>query len=241
MVKAMNWNFNDTILTISDAHAPYNHPDFFPFMDALKRKYRPKLTVSMGDLVDYHGISFHDSDPDILSAGDELRAAQKFCQKLEKLFPNLIVIGSNHGDLPLRKLLAHGLPKHLLRPYNDIYGVKKWQFVDDLTLKSKDQTVYFAHGITKDGIKLVAQRGVCTIQGHWHTTCRIEYLSTPQNLLWSMQVGCLIDKQALAFAYDKLNLTRPIIATGVIVGGLPKLEPMILNKKGRWVGKLGDI
>jgi hypothetical protein len=53
-----------------------------------------------------------------------------------------------------------------------------------------------------------------------------------------MQSGCLIDRKALAFAYDKLNLNRPIIGTSIIIDSKPELIPMILNKAGRWIGKL---
>jgi len=48
----------------------------------------------------------------------------------------------------------------------------------------------------------------------------------------------LIDKKSLAFAYDKLNLQRPVIGVGMIINSLPVLIPMILNNKGRWCGKL---
>jgi hypothetical protein len=36
----------------------------------------------------------------------------------------------------------------------------------------------------------------------------------------------------------KNNLKRPVIGTGIIVNGIPKLIPMILNKKGLWIGKI---
>jgi hypothetical protein len=31
---------------------------------------------------------------------------------------------------------------------------------------------------------------------------------------------------------------RPIIGCAVIINGLPKLIPMVLNKSGRWIGKI---
>jgi len=235
----LQWDFSRPILTISDMHGPYQHPDSLEFLAALKKKYRPAMAVSLGDLVDNHGISFHDSDPDLDGPGKELKRAQRFCQQLEELFPRMTIIGSNHGDLPLRKFVSHGLPRGMLRPYNEIYGVSpKWRFVDDLTLTDGRQTVYFVHGISKNGAKLAAQRGLCVVQGHYHTEFRIDYVSNPASLLWSMQVGCLIDGKSLAFAYDWLHLMRPIIGTGVIINGQPRLEPMVLNRKGRWIGRL---
>lgn len=227
------------ILTISDAHIPYEHKDFFRFMKALKKKYKPDLVICMGDLADFHDISFHDSDPGLMSAGDELKALQHKAKQLEQIFPEMYIIGSNHGDLPARRAFASKMPRAFLRPYNDIYGVGKgWKFVDELYLEDNKKLYYFTHGISKNGLKLATQRGVCVTQGHYHTEFRVDYASNPRDLIWSMQVGCLIDPKALAFGYDKLNLTRPIIGTGGIYHGQPALHPMVLAKDGRWNGRL---
>jgi hypothetical protein len=220
-------------------HMPYHHPDSFKFLAALKRKYKPHMVISVGDLGDFHNISFHKSDPRLPNANDELLALQKHSRQLEKLFPDMYITAGNHDVLPARRLFAEGMPASLLKPYNELYGVGKgWKFVDDLTLIDGKDILYVVHGIVKDGRKLAAQRGVNVVQGHYHTDCRIDYVSNPRNLLWSMQVGCLIDRVALAFAYDKLNLNRPIIATGVTINGQPKLEPLILTSKHKWIGKL---
>lgn len=236
----LKFNFlKKRILFISDMHIPYHHPDSIKFLAAMKRKYKPHLVVSVGDLGDFHNISFHKSDPRLPNANDELINLQKYSRELYKLFPKMIITLGNHDSLPSRRLFDEGLPTSLLKPYNDIYGVGPgWQFVDDLTLIDGNEIIYVVHGIVKDGRKLAAQRGVHVIQGHHHTECRIDYVSNPRNLLWSMQVGCLIDRNALAFAYDKPNLNRPIIASGISVNGQPKLEPMVLTTKHRWIGKL---
>ena len=43
------------------------------FLRALKKKYKGfDLVVGIGDEIDQHAISMHDSDPDLPSAGDEL-------------------------------------------------------------------------------------------------------------------------------------------------------------------------
>ncbi len=68
---------NDRILVISDMHHPYSHPDVLPFLTALNKKYQPTRVVCVGDEIDCHAMSFHDSDPDLMSAGDELQAAIK--------------------------------------------------------------------------------------------------------------------------------------------------------------------
>lgn len=228
-----------TTLFISDMHVPYHHPDSIKFLDAIKKAYKPDLVVSVGDLADFHNISFHKSDPKLPNANDELLALQKGAAQLEKIFPSLYITLGNHDQLPSRRLFDQGIPNSFLKPYNDLYGVGKgWKFVDELIIKDGEEILYVVHGITKDGRKLAAQRGVHVVQGHYHTECRIDYISNPRNLLWSMQVGCLIDKQALAFAYDKPNLNRPILSIGLVKQGQPLLMPMKLNSKSRWVGKL---
>ena len=240
-MTTMKFDFdNKTILAISDMHIPFHHKDSFAFLKELKALYKPDLVVSLGDLGDFHNISFHAADPDLLSAGDELEQLQKYSSQLEKLFPSMVIIGSNHGDLILRKALANGLPKGFIRPYNDIYGVGPgWVFVDDLTLTCKGEPdIYFVHSVRKNLLQVAQQRGQRVVCGHNQESFNIEYAGNPHSLLWSCIAGCLIDKDSLAFMYNKLNLNRPIIGTAVIKYGHPQLCPMVLNKHGRWVGEI---
>lgn len=231
-----------TVLLLSDLHAPYHHPDSLAFLKAVKNHYEPDLVVSVGDLADFHGISFHDSDPDLDSAGLELEKLQDFSGKLEKLFPDLYIVGSNHGDLPLRKALSNGLPREIFRPFNEIYGVGEgWKFLDDLTLKDplkKEPDLYICHSIKKNALQVAQQRGQRFVCGHYHESFEISYCGNPNELLWAMIVGCLIDKKSRAFAYNQLNLNRPIIGTGVVENGYPTLLPMVLNKEGKWTGRI---
>ena len=229
-----------SICVISDMHMPFEHPDALRFLQAIKRKYKPTLTVNIGDEIDSHDLSFHDSDKDLPSAGDELKLAIQKIKKLESIFPDMILVDSNHGSLAIRRMKHHGIPMKYMATNQQIYGVSdRWQWVNDLMVKLPNgQNCYFAHLITKDGKKLASQRAVNVVQGHFHTEFRIDYVSNPDNLLWSLQVGCLIDKRSLAFAYDKLNLSRPVIGCAVIVDSKPILIPMPLNKSSRWTGKL---
>lgn len=228
------------IMCISDQHFPFEHPDTFAFLAAIKRKYKPTLVINGGDEIDQHSLSFHDSDSDLPSAGDELRLAIVKLKRLEKMFPKMLLLDSNHGSMTIRKMKHHGIPMKYLASPHDIYGVsKQWQWVNDLTLTLPNgQPVYFCHGMSKQGIKLAAQRGTNVCQFHFHTDFRIDYIGNPNSLLWSLQCGCLIDRKSLAFAYDKLNLNRPIIGTAVIIDSKPILIPMTLNRAGRWIKKL---
>jgi len=78
---------------------------------------------------------------------------------------------------------------------------------------------------------------MCSVAGHYHNTFKIEYWANPLGLYWGMQTGCLIDDRSFAFNYNNVNLHRPLIGTGLIINGLPILEPMVLDSEGNWVGK----
>jgi hypothetical protein len=42
----------------------------------------------------------------------------------------------------------------------------------------------------------------------------------------------------MAFEYAKNFKSRFIVGTAMILDGQPKLFPMVLNKEGKWIGKL---
>ena len=57
---------HECVLVISDLHIPYHHPQSFDFLKAIKKKYKDiDLVVNIGDELDQHGLSFHDTDPDL--------------------------------------------------------------------------------------------------------------------------------------------------------------------------------
>lgn len=227
-----------SILILSDMHHPYSHPDIIPFLSALKKKFKFDKVVCIGDEVDHHAISFHSSDPDLPSAGDELKNAINSLKPIYKLFPKVDVVESNHGSLVYRKALANGLPKAVFKNYNDILEAPKdWVWSFDLKLNTPLGLVYFCHGKSGSAGRLASQYGCSTVQGHFHEKAQISYQSTPEKLIFDMHVGCLADDKSLAMGYNKINPRRPIVSVGVIINGIPQLIPMILNKNGRWIGR----
>ena len=229
-----------SILIISDTHFPYQHPDTIDFLRLLKSTYRPEKVVHVGDEIDGHSISMHSHDGDLLSPGDEFKSAIEKMQPLYKLFPEVDLVESNHGSLVYRRGKVSGLPRTVFKGYREILEAPKgWKWHFDLTLRmSNNELVYICHGRTSAHGRLSKEYGMCTIQGHYHEKMEIIYHANPEQLLWDVRVGCLIDDKSLAFAYNKTNLKRPLIGTAVIIDGHPRLHPMKLNKRGRWVGNL---
>lgn len=227
------------ILVISDMHHPYAHPDILPFLTALKKKYNFDKIVCIGDEVDYHALSFHDSDPDLDSAGTELKQAIKSLKPIYSLFPKVSVVDSNHGSMVYRKGLNAGIPRAALRDYREtLQAPKGWTWSFDLTLNTPRGMVYFCHGKSGTPGRLASQYGMSAVQGHFHEKAQIGYQSTPEKLIFDMHVGCLANDKSLALGYNKINVRRPIVSVGLIIEGIPHLVPMTLKKGGRWIGKL---
>ncbi len=231
---------NARIMLIGDLHAPYQHPDTLRFLSDMKAKYKPTRIICIGDEIDNHKISFHDGDPNLLSAGDEFDQGQKFLKKLEKIFPKMDILESNHGSLHFRKALARGLPKQFMMSYNDLWEVGTgWQWHPEIRLKLPNkQELYLHHG--KGPVEKIASIENCNVaQGHYHEKFKInQWCNSNGERWWGMQVGCLIDNTSPAFRYNKLNSHSPVMGSAMVIDGEPLLVPMRLKKNGRYSGKL---
>lgn len=227
------------VLVISDLHIPYHHKDSFLFLKELNSLYKFDKIVNIGDEVDAHAMSFHDSDPDLPSAGDELQEAISYLKDLYKLFPKMDLVDSNHGSMHYRKGKHHGIPRKYLRDYSDILEAPKgWKWQDELKINCGGQEVIFRHQWRKDPLICAQQMARSVTQGHFHEDFKIQYASSPDRLIWAMTVGCLIDKKSLAFEYNKTNIKRPILGCGLIIDGHPILAPMLLDEDGNWTGEI---
>lgn len=228
-----------SILVISDMHHPYSHPDTVPFLKAVKAKYKPDTVVCIGDEVDFHDSSFHDSDPDLDSAGIELAKAIKGLQPIYKLFPKVTVIESNHGSMVMRKALVGKIPRKAIKGYREVLDAPKgWDWVFDTIVETEMGPVYFCHGKTGTPGRLAQLYGMSCVQGHFHEKSQVTYISTPDKLMFDSHTGCLADDKSLALGYNKVNAKRPIVSILVIINGVPQIVPMLLRKGGRWTGKL---
>jgi hypothetical protein len=224
------------ILVVSDTHFPYHHPDTFPFLIKLNKAYKPDCVVHIGDEMDWHSVNVsHVINPDLPAPADELLSGQSLCGQLEKIFPSMYLLESNHGSMILRRAMAKGMSKFFIKDYNEILDVSsKWKWVERLILETPKGKVIFAHQFCKDIAKAVQQTATSCVQGHFHTVSEIKYVGNDYHLNFGMSVGCLVDKKSLAMAYMKVNLAKPILSCGVITNGIPYIVPMVLNKDGSW-------
>jgi len=233
---------NKCILVISDLHCPYHHPDAIKFLASIKQKYKPDRIICIGDEIDSHAMSFHPSDPDLYAAGDELNRAREVLWQIEKLYPKVTVIESNHGSLAYRKAKVAGISKQFLRTYEDILFPNRktgweWKFEHTEILPNK-QPCYFHHGRSANTKTYTTNMGMSAVQGHYHEKFEIFFWGNSERLNFGMTVGCLVNDQSLAFEYNNSNLKRPIIGCGMIIDSQPRLIPLVMKSDGRWNGRL---
>ena len=234
---------HSSILVIPDQHSPFQHPDTLEFLIAVAALYKPTDVVNLGDETDMHAMSFHDSDPNLDSAGTELTKARLFLSQLESVFPLQKICHSNHGSMLHRKAKVHGIPVEMIKSYREVLFPDgrgqgwDWAFEHVLDLPNGEK-VMFKHQASGDLVASAAHERCNLVIGHLHGKFAINYAASKSALYWGMNGGCLIDSTSMAFSYGENFKNRPIVGCSVIVDSLPILIPMQLNEDGRWVGKL---
>lgn len=229
------------VLVIPDVQIPFDHKDTIPFLKAVEKRYQTQRTVQIGDLVDHHAISDYISDPDGMSAGDELVATIKRLELYYKAFKGVDVVIGNHDARIYQKAFNAGIPKAYIRKIDDVLEFPKtWRLLDEIRI---DDVIYeHGHQLGGAGIgafkKAVDANMTNTVYGHHHSAAGILYFANKKHLCFSFNVGCLMDTNSYAAAYGKKFPAKPILGCGVVLNGLPIYIPMILNSKSRWVGKL---
>ena len=231
----------ECILVIPDQHAPYQHQDFLRFMCEVRNAFGPDLVVNLGDETDGHALSFHDSDPNLDSAGVELEKAKLFLKDLHREFPQMLICHSNHGSLVYRRAKAHGIPVQMIKKYRDVifpqHGAPEWSWAYGWRIDTPLGPVMFKHQATN--VLTEAAHNACNlVVGHNHGNFEISYSASSAHLYYGVVGGCLIDKDSLAFAYGKHTVRKPIVGCTMILRGRPVLIPMIMNTEGRWIGSL---
>jgi metallophosphoesterase superfamily enzyme len=215
----VNKNNPKNVLVIPDLHLPYETADALSFCKYIKSEFNCGKVILIGDEIDGQAISYHESDPDLASAGDELKLAKKKLQEWYKEFPDVTVTYGNHSSLIMRKLRSVGLPSFVAKSYNEIFGTHKWNYTDEYEYNG---TLYtHGTGLSAQTVeKKVMYSGRSVVHGHLHTLSRIQWFT---QRLFTMSVGCLIDTKSKAFAYAKDNPKPVIHSVGVVIDKLPIL------------------
>ena len=218
----------DNVLVIGDPHEPFTKEGYLEFCRKIQEEYDCGTVIHIGDAVDNHAVSYHEKDPEGMSAGDEFNLAIERMKRWYYTFPNVKVCIGNHDALPIRKAFSAGLPKTWLKTYQELLQSPptwEWDFVHQV------KGVIYQHGTGLSGemaaINAARENRQSTVIGHLHTVMNTRFLASYKDLIFGVTVGCGIDHEKYAFAYGKQNTRKPVVACAVILDGkLPINIPM---------------
>lgn len=202
------------ILVIGDLHSPFDYKPYFDHCVSVYKKYECDRVVFIGDVIDNHYSSYHETDADGLGGKDELELAISRLRRWYEAFPVADVIIGNHDRMVMRKAQSSNIPTQWIRAYKEVLGTPEWNFVDRVVYDN----VQYIHGEGGTARSRCKKDLMSTCSGHLHTQCYVEWVIGSGLKIFGMQVGCGIDHTSYAMAYAK-NFGRPAIACGVILSG----------------------
>jgi metallophosphoesterase superfamily enzyme len=213
------------ILVIGDLHAPFIKYGYLEFCQRIATKHGTNKTVFIGDVLDNHFSSYHETDPDGHSAGAELLRAKQEISYWYRSFPEAHVCLGNHDLIPNRKAMTSGVSNTWIKTIDEVLETPNWNFVEDIIIDD----VMYIHGTGRKAKRRAQKDLMSVVQGHYHSESYIENFVGENFKIFAMQVGCGIDRKSYGMAYGK-HFDKPHLNCGVVLenGKLPIIEMMKL-------------
>lgn len=209
------------VLAWPDTHCPWDHPKARDFLCRVRDHFKCDRIVNLGDEVDMAAFSTKwPVSPDMPSASRELELAIESLERYYKVFPNVDVIESNHGIRIFKKAMVSGLPRMVIKRYEEILHYPSgWKLVGDHLLIDG---VQYIHGDPFNGnnwIHAHSKMKSSVVLGHLHSRAGVYYSKTRKGSHFAMNCGALVDPDAPAFLYAKHMIEKPVLGCGVIIDG----------------------
>ena len=202
------------VLVIGDLHEPFCLDGYLKFCKQTAKEYDCNKIIFIGDVIDNHYSSYHETDADGLGGNDELRLAKKKLSKWYKAFPKAHVVIGNHDRLIMRKAQTGQIPTQWIKEYKEVLKTPLWKFVDRVVIDD----VQYIHGESGTARMKAKADMMSTVQGHLHTQCYTEWIVGAKFRVFGTQVGCGIDHDSYAMAYAKRG-KKPAIGCVVVLEG----------------------
>ncbi len=218
LIKDKRNKDNNNILVIGDLHEPFCLDEYLNFCIEQYYRFNCNEVIFIGDVIDNHYASYHETSADGMGGADELDLAIKRISRWYKAFPKAKVIIGNHDRLIMRKAQTSAIPSKWIKSYKEVLGVPKWEFVE----RYEQDGVQYIHGEGGTARTKCRADMMNTVQGHLHTQCYTEWYVGKKFRVFGTQVGCGIDHDSYAMAYAKYG-KKPAIGCGIILnnGKLP--------------------
>lgn len=217
----------NNVFVVPDLHAPFTRANFLAWCREKQEQYDCGTVVFIGDIVDQHAISYHESDPDGMSAGQELTAAREVLAQVFAMFPTAKCCLGNHDLLISRKARTAGLSQNFVKSIAEVYDAPPtWEFGHEFII---NDVRYIHGGIGGNAEKMATFSRISTVQGHLHTLGYVKWLVSERDAIFAMQVGCGMDDKSYAAAYGRDFAKRSVIGAGVVLDGGKTPISLLMN------------
>lgn len=200
------------VLVIGDLHEPFCLDSYLDWCKEQYEVYSCTEVVFIGDIIDNHYSSYHESSADGLGGLDELELAIKRISRWYKAFPIATVIIGNHDRIIMRKAQTSAIPSKWIKSYKEVLEVPNWEFVERYELNN----VQYIHGEGGTARTKCRADMMNTVQGHLHTQSYTEHYVGKNFRVYGTQIGCGINHKSYAMAYAKYG-KRPAVGCAVIL------------------------
>ena len=206
------------ILVIGDLHEPFCLDGYLEWCQEQYETFNCNQVIFIGDILDNHAFSYHEPDPDGMSAGLELEKTIEKVAKWYSAFEFADVMIGNHDRLAARKSFSGGIPKAWIKSYNEVLGTPNWNWVESVVYDD----VLYEHGEGGQAAAKSKNNLMSSVCGHTHTLAYVQWFCGKKYRVFGMQVGCGVDSTTYAAAYAK-NFKKQSIGCSVVInnGTLP--------------------
>jgi predicted phosphodiesterase len=211
-LKKMRETKARNILVIGDLHEPFCLDGYLQFCIDKYYEYSCTEVVFIGDIIDNHFSSYHETSADGMGGADELEFAIKRIARWRNAFPLATVVIGNHDRIIMRKAQTSAIPSKWIKSYKEVLETPNWNFVE----RYEKDDVQYIHGEGGTARTKCRADMMNTVQGHLHTQAYTEHYVGKKFRVYGTQVGCGINHKAYAMAYAKYG-KRPAVGCAVIM------------------------
>ena len=217
-IQKMRETETRNVLVIGDLHEPFCLDGYLDWCLEQYETFNCTQTIFIGDILDNHAFSYHEPDPDGMSAGLELEKTIEKVAKWYSAFEYADILIGNHDRMASRKSMTGGIPAAWIKSYNEVLGTPNWNWVESVVYDD----VLYEHGEGGQAQTKAKNNLMSSVCGHTHTEAYCKWFVGKRFRVFGMQVGCGVDADTYAAAYAK-NFKRQAIGCSVVLnnGTLP--------------------
>ena len=211
------------VLVIGDLHAPFDLDSYFDFCVETYNNYNCNKVVFIGDVIDNHYSSYHETSSDGMGGAEELDLAIDRLRRWYNRFPDADVTIGNHDRIIMRKAQTSAVPSKWIKSYKEVLETPNWRFLEEVEIDG----VLYIHG--EGGTAKTKCRAdlQSVVQGHLHTQAYTEYFVGRKSRIFGCQVGCGINHESYAMAYAKAG-KKPAVGCAVIIDGKTAINNLMV-------------